>query len=73
MVREWNYFLTQITELNARFRRRKLILDRVCALLPTIAEMKRNETSFEDLLDFHRKIYDMVEKYNDLTGENYRS
>ena len=53
----------KLKELNARFRRRKLILDRVCALLPTIAEMKRNDTTFEDLLDFHRKIYDMAEKY----------
>ena len=50
-------------KMNARFRRRKVMLDRVCSILPSIAEMKRNGTTFEDLLEFHKKIYDTVYDY----------
>jgi len=45
------------TKLNARFRRRKVILDRVCSILPAIAEMKRNGTTFEQLLEFHKRLH----------------
>ena len=62
--------------LNARFRRRKIILDRVCSILPSIAEMKKNGTTFEQLLQFHREIHakelKLVEFFDNLFMKCFR-
>ena len=53
---------TRNAEIRKVMGERREIRRRACHAIGTIAELRENGSSFDELIDFHRKLYDLSDK-----------